>query len=73
MNSPTPQEFIKAYKAAVDRGEGPKWVARELGVDVSVVHSRATRYRKMGIKIPYADTKGPRTIFTDDLNDILGS
>lgn len=47
----SPAEFVKAWNDAATSGGGIEQVAKATGMPVGICHDRASKYRKLGVKL----------------------
>lgn len=71
----TPEEFVRTYKLGIKEGYSLDVIASSLGMKKEAVISRASRYRRLGVKLPYypQDRKNDdrRTVKPEELNKII--
>ena len=47
------EEFVTVFVSAIKNDRDPAWIGRKLNMSAANVNSRAARYRKLGIQLPY--------------------
>lgn len=51
------EKFVKTYIRAVKDGFGSEYIGKKLGISARRVNTRASKYRKIGVQLPYMPTR----------------
>lgn len=66
------EQFVKVYMSAIKGGYDSAWVGQRLGLSAKRVATRASKYRKMGIQLPYMPTHR-KPVDIDSINEYIES